>query len=504
MKKERQVHAHLLFIMRVSLLNIIMTGFAISLAQAGDLTAQVLDKRVSVDLENVSLRAALSRIERVADVRFLYHSNLISNRDRVQLTASEERLAVILEEILGPRNIRFEAEGNQIILTKESIGLLMRSLRGTDEWQERIVTGTITNAANEPLPGVNILIKGTTQGTTSDFNGKYSLQIPGDDAVLVFSFIGYETQEVAVGSRTSVSIAMVEDTKTLAEVVVVGYGEVEKRDITGSVAQVKAEELQQIPVYNIEQALKARAAGVRVSQNSGQPGGRIEVRIRGGNSMIGDNAPLYVVDGFPLTGGVEFVNPNDIESIDILKDASATAIYGARGANGVVIITTKRGKAGQKGRIDLNSYYGVQQETKRYDLLNAKEYAIIANEWLRNGGQQPFFNVDEIENPGTDWQDVVLRSAPIQDHTLTFSGSGDKTRYALSGNYFAQDGILINSGVKRGSLRLNLDHEMNKWLKLGVNLSISRRETESVPVNNGYRGTALLSAAASAPPTLPV
>ena len=505
MKKERKVHAQLLFIMRVSLLNIIVAVAVISLAKADALTAQILDKRVSVNLEDISLRTALTRIERAADVRFLYHSNLVASRDRIHFSASDQRLAEILEQILGPRHIRFEADGNQIILTKETMGLLVQSLRGPSEIvQERIVTGTITNSGNEPIPGVNILVKGTTQGTTSDFNGKYSLQIPGEDAILTFSFIGFETQEVAIRSRTSIDVVMVEDTKTLEEVVVVGYGEMEKRDITGSVARVNSEEIQAVPVYNVQQALKARAAGVQVTQNSGQPGGRIEVRIRGGNSMIGDNQPLYVVDGFPITGGVEFLNPNDIESIDILKDASATAIYGARGANGVVIITSKRGKAGQKGRIDLNSYYGVQQETKRYDLLDAKEYAIIANEWLRNGGQPPFFNVDEVENPGTDWQDVVLRAAPIQDHTINFSGSGDKTRYSLSGNYFAQDGILINTGVKRGSLRLNLDHELNKWLKMGVNLNLSRRASEQVPVNNGYRGTALLSAAASAPPTLPV
>src|SRR5690606_2455441 len=228
------------------------------------------------------------------------------------------------------------------------------------------------------------------------------------------------------------------------------------------------------------------------------------VRVRGGNSMIGNNQPLYVVDGFPVTGGINFLNPADIESIDILKDASATAIYGERGANGVVIITSKKGKANQGGRIELNSFYGMQTETKRYDLLNAKEYAEIANEWLRNGGQEPYFNIDEVENPGTDWQDAVLRTAPIQDHTLTFTGGSEKTQYSVSGNYYGQDGILINTGVKRGSARVNLGHDIKNWLRFNVNLNLSRREQLSVPVNNGYRGTSVLSAAASAPPTLPV
>lgn len=507
MKKELQVHGQLLlFIMRVSLLNIALAVAFISLANANDIAAQVLDKKVTIDLDNVTLRSALTRIENTADVKFLYHSNLISSRDRVDLSVSEARLADLLEQMLGPRHIRFEAEGNQIILTKETMGLLVQSLRPLDSDERPVITvsGTVRNEENEPLPGVNILVKGTNGGTTSDFNGKYTVQVDNENAVLVFSFIGYETQEVLVGTQTTINVSMVPDTKTLQELVVVGYGEVEKRDITGAVAQVKSDELQAVPVFNVEQALKARAAGVQVTQNSGRPGGRIEVRVRGGNSMIGDNQPLYVVDGFPITGGIEFLNPSDIESIDILKDASATAIYGARGANGVVIITSKRGAAGQKGRVEVSSFYGVQEDTKRYDLLDAKQYAVVANEWLKNGGQAPYFNVDEVQNPGTDWQDVVLRSAPIQDHTISFSGSSEKTRYALSGNYFNQEGIIINSAVKRGSIRLNLDHQLNNWLNLAVNLNVSRKEELGVPVDNGYRGSAVLSAAASAPPTLPV
>jgi TonB-linked SusC/RagA family outer membrane protein len=505
MKKELQVHGQLLFIMRVSFLNLLLAVTFIGIAHASDLAAQVLEKKVTITLENVSLRAALSKIARTTEVKFLYQSHLISPREQINLTADGDRLGDVLERILGPRNITFEAEGNQIILTKQKTA----RENAADEsefsgYPEILVTGVIRDEANQPLPGVNILVKGTTNGTTSDSNGSYSISVEDENAVLIFSFIGYLVQEITVGTRTEVNVNMTPDIKSLEEVVVVGYGAVKKSDITGSVAQIRSEELQSVPVYNVEQALKARAAGVQVTQNSGEPGGRIEVRIRGGNSMIGSNGPLYVVDGFPITGGINFLNPADIESMDILKDASATAIYGARGANGVVIITTKRGKEGQKSRIELNSYYGVQQDTKRYDLLDAKQYAEVSNEWLKNGGQPPFFNIDEVENPGTDWQDVVLRSAPIQDHTLSFSGSSEKTRYSLSGNYYDQEGIIINSGVKRGSVRLNLDHEANSWLNVGVNLNLSRREQISVPVNNGYRGTSVLSAAASAPPTLSV
>ena len=368
------------------------------------------------------------------------------------------------------------------------------------------ITGRVTSTEDgEGLPGTNVVVKGTTQGTVTDVNGNYKIDVPSAESVLVFSSVGYQSEDITVGTKTVIDVTLSPDVKSLQEIVVVGYGSVKKGDVTGSVSQVSNEELQTVPVYNIEQALKGHAAGVQVTQNSGQPGGRVEVRIRGGNSMIGSNQPLYVVDGFPVTGGIDFLNPDDIESIDILKDASATAIYGARGANGVVIITSKRGKAGQKSSINISTRYGVQEASKRYDLLNAKQYATVANEWLKNGGLPPYFNVDEVQNPGTDWQDVVLRTAPIQDHTISFSGSSDKTRYALSGNYFGQEGILINSGVKRGSIRLNLDHELNNWLKLTVNMNLSRSEENSVPVNNGNRGSgSVWSAAIAAPPTLPV
>ncbi|MEJ7827291.1 MAG: TonB-dependent receptor plug domain-containing protein, partial [Segetibacter sp.] len=218
--------------------------------------------------------------------------------------------------------------------------------------------------------------------------------------------------------------------------------------------------------------------------------------------MIGSNTPLFVVDGFPLTGGIDFLNPSDIESINILKDASATAIYGSRGANGVVIITSKRGRVGQRGQISVNSSYGQQEVAKRYQMLDPKQYAVVANEWLKNSNLPAYFNVDTVKTPGTDWQDVIFRVAPVQNHTITFTGSSEKTRYSLSGNYFEQEGIIFNSGIKRGSLRLNLDHDIKTWLTVSENITLSRRERFTVPVDNGSRGNTVFSGAMSAPPTL--
>src|SRR5690606_37301627 len=309
MKRCLQLHERLRFVMRVTMLNFILAGGMLGLAHATDLNAQVLEKPVSVDLENVSLRSALNRIGRAADVKFLYHSQLLAPSERVRVKVSDMPLAEVLDEILRPHHIQFEAAGNQIVLTREVMRARADAAIMLRETIQAIqVSGRVVSDQNEPLPGVNVLVKGTSQGTTTDVDGQFTLTVPDQNAVLVFSFIGYQTQEVTVGARTNINVTMASDTRTLDEVVVVGYGEMEKRDITGSVAQIKSEAIQAVPVYNVEQALKARAAGVQVTQNSGQPGGRIEVRIRGGNSMIGSNDPLYVVDGFPITGGMEFLN----------------------------------------------------------------------------------------------------------------------------------------------------------------------------------------------------
>ncbi|GJM33609.1 MAG: SusC/RagA family TonB-linked outer membrane protein [Saprospiraceae bacterium] len=370
--------------------------------------------------------------------------------------------------------------------------------------KEKVVTGKVTSEdAPEGLPGVNVSVKGTSVGTITDIDGAYSIEVPSDEAVLVFSFVGYNTQEMKVAGQSIIDITLATDVQALDEIVVVGYGYVKKDDLTGSVTQVDAEKIAEFPVYEISQALKGRAAGVQVTQNSGRPGGRVEVRIRGNNSMIGNNEPLYVVDGYPITGDISFINPADIASIDILKDASATAIYGSRGANGVVIVTTKKGSKNQAGRINVETYFGAQEVMNQFELLDAQQYAIVVNEYLKNNGQQPFF--DPIPSgAGTNWQDVVYQTARLQNHTISFSKGSDKTSYSLSGNFFEQQGILINTGVKRGSVRLNLDTEVNRLIKVGTNLNLARSIINYQNVDNGHFGQNLLSGALSAPPTLPI
>lgn len=473
------------------------------------LTITCLQLRAESYAQQITLRVKKAAIENVFEqifeqtgYQFVATKDMLKDAHRVSMSVENASLKEVL-------NICFKDQPLTYVLKNKAIIVKRKIL--SDDLQTEIylpppvhVTGMVTDSAGgNPLTGVSIKVRGTNTGTVTDAEGKFSLDVE-DDAVLVISYLGYISKEIAIEGRTNIHISLAATTTGLNQLVVVGYGTQKKRDLTGSVAQVSNKDLESVPVYNIGEALKGRASGVRVTHNSGQPGSRIQIRIRGGNSMIGSNDPLYVVNGFPLTGGINFLNPADIESIDILKDASATAIYGARGANGVVIITTKRGHQGKKNNISINSYYGIQQVAKRYHVLDAKQYAMIVNEWFKNGGEEPYFDLEEINGPGTDWQDAIFRTAPIQNHTLTFSGSSDKTNYSLSGNYFKQEGIIINSGVQKGSFRLNLDHEIKNWLDLAVNLNLSRRENNSVPVNNGTYGNTILTGALSAPPTLPL
>ncbi|GGG39838.1 SusC/RagA family TonB-linked outer membrane protein [Hymenobacter glacieicola] len=358
------------------------------------------------------------------------------------------------------------------------------------------VSGRITQSNGDPLPGVTVIVKGTTIGATTDADGRFSLNAP-ENSTLVISYVGFARQEVPItGASSSVNVTLAEDTRALSEVVVVGYGTQERGSVTGAVSSVSSREIATQPVADATQALQGRAAGVTITSNGGAPGGAAgtSIRIRGLTSA-GNNNPLFVVDGFPLPDGGEnqlnAISPNDIESIDILKDASATAIYGVRAANGVVIITTKRGKAGVS-TINLDAYRGVQQVWRKLDLLNAEEYAVINNE-SRLAGGAPIV-VDRLRNPqalgeGTDWQDEVFRRAAIQNYSLAATGGSDKARFSISGSYFQQDGTIIGSDFERFTVRANGDVQANKILKLGSSISLTHLSDRQITSNSGEYGT---------------
>lgn len=354
------------------------------------------------------------------------------------------------------------------------------------------VSGTVTSSATgEGLPGVNVIIKNTTIGTVTDVNGKYSLEVSNENETLVFSFIGYMTQEVPVNGRTGINVALAEDVQHLKEVVVVGYGTQKKSNITGAIASVSGEDLQKVQVASFDQAIQGRAAGVYVTSNSGQPGGGISVRLRGIGSINNSN-PLYVIDGVIVGAGnsetgnpLATLNPNDIESVEILKDAASAAIYGARAANGVILITTQRGKVG-KPLLNYNGYYGVQMPTSNLPRpMNAQEFAENMNQAFTAAGRGAPFDDPAALGEGTDWLDVMMRNGRIQDHQLSVSGGSENHNYFVSGNYFRNDGIMIETFHERMSFRVNTDNKLSDKWSMGNSLAFSR--TSRYDNNTGNR-----------------
>jgi len=373
--------------------------------------------------------------------------------------------------------------------------------------EQDTVTGVVSDEKGNALPGVSVMVKGKPNtGSTTDPNGRYKVTVDAT-TVLVFSYTGYGSVEEPVADRRKVDVRLIAEQETLDEVVVIGYGSVKKRDLTGSVAQVKAAEINAFPTSNAVQSLSGRAPGVQVSQASGAPGPAMSVRIRGSNSILGNNEPLYVVDGFPLSGSnPTILNNADIESMEILKDASATAIYGSRGANGVVIITSKKGGVdggGSETKVDFEANYGVQRLRKKVDLLSGPEYAAFYNLRAANDGVEPYFSQDEIANmPNFDWQDFMFRSAPIKNTSLNISGGNEKTQFSLGGSVLDQEGIIQGSDYSRYSFRSNIQHEISNKLTVDANATLSRLITGRKDSNGGARGNSLISALLGAPPTL--
>lgn len=373
------------------------------------------------------------------------------------------------------------------------------------------VTGTVTGNNNEPLSGVTVTDKQSNNAVISSTNGQFSIKASSSTSTLVFSYTGFQTVELPLNGQTHLQVSMQLANNELTNVVVVGYGTQRKAAVTGSVATVKGDELKQTAVSNLAQGLQARVAGVQVTQNSSAPGGNISVRVRGTNSLNGTSEPLYIVDGVQITNGggvtdispLSTINPNDIESIDILKDASATAIYGARGANGVVLITTKRGRNGAT-QVNFESYYGVQEITKKLKVMNASEFASLENQIYSPTVVYPD---PAALGKGTDWQDLVYQKAPIQSYQLAISGGSDKTQFSISGNYFDQEGIIIKSDFKRYSLRVTIDHKINKRVKVGTSILGSYTINKGIPTGNqtldaGVVSGSVVGAALGAPPTL--
>jgi TonB-dependent starch-binding outer membrane protein SusC len=358
---------------------------------------------------------------------------------------------------------------------------------------QQLVTGEVTDGTTgEPLAGVSVLIKGTSKGTITDENGKFAINA-SPESVLVFSYLGFMNEEIKVGSSTEINVTLVADVVQLNELIMVGYGVQKKKLSTGATTNINSDELNQKHTLRLEQAIQGLAPGVQVTSNSGQPGEELKVRIRG-IGTVGDADPLYVIDGVPVDD-ISYLSPADIESVDILKDAASTAIYGTRAANGVVLITTKKGKAGQTV-VSYDGYYGVQNPVKELEMLNARDYMMIINESLandNNSNNDPKFTQQRIDNAGegTNWIDAMFnRNAPIQNHTFSFSGGSENSTFSSSVSYFSQEGIVgkfNTSNFERISVRINSEHKLYKdILKVGENVVFSDYKKRGVGVGNIY------------------
>ncbi|KAA9038674.1 TonB-dependent receptor [Ginsengibacter hankyongi] len=366
------------------------------------------------------------------------------------------------------------------------------------------ITGKVISAKDQSdLVGVSVRLKGTTKGVNTDKNGNFEMKVSRQNGTLVFTHIGFNAKEVSINRQSMINVSLTPAETKLQDVVVIGYGTVKKSDLTGSVSQVKSEQINAFPTTSVMQSLSGRAAGVQVLQNTGAPGDGISIRIRGTNSLQGNNEPLYVIDGFP-TDDPSLVNNADIASIEILKDASATAIYGSRGANGVVLITTKKGKAGRT-QVNVESSYSSQTLRKKLKLMNAKQYASLYNEQQVNDNGTSFFSQSYIDSLGTgfDWQDLVFQTAPMKTLSVNINGGTDKTQFSITGSTVDQKGIIKGSEYSRYSLDLNLNHAISK--KINVSLASIMTRTMNDQLNDGAgsnRGQSMISGAISAPPTL--
>jgi TonB-linked SusC/RagA family outer membrane protein len=457
----------------------------------------------------------LRQIEENSDFRFFFLREQVDVERKVTVTAREATVEQILEELFRGEPVSYEfANEALIVLTRSDnpLGSVSGYLQGN--MQQPAVSGTITDESGQPLPGVTVVVKGTTQGTVTNANGNYSITNIPENATLVFSFVGMRTQEVLVGNQTKVDVTMEEDVIGIEEVVAVGYGVQKKENLTGAVTSVGMEEIANRPTSNFVNSLQGMAPGIFVNSPGGQPGADLgDILIRGIGSFQ-NSSPLIIMDGVTITlQDMASLNPNDIKNISILKDAASAAIYGSRAANGVILITSKEGK-NQKAGIRLDSYYGFQSATVLPELVNAEQYTRLANEARINGGQAPYFSVDQIalmmnDDPydgfdNVDWIDQTFRTAPLKNTTLTFNKGNEKLSTTLSLGYLKQDGIMIKTGTERFNFRGRTDYDVTDFLKIGINLNSYRTNNDQFLGSVGGTDGSMMRRLVRTPPSAPV
>ncbi|HEY0743186.1 MAG TPA: SusC/RagA family TonB-linked outer membrane protein [Chryseosolibacter sp.] len=456
----------------------------------GNTSGQTLDEvKVSITLQNARLITVFREIESKTDFKFAYTDNIRSNDTRFTLRYSQN---TSLKEILKDLSLQGSLQFKRINKTISVIAIERNESREPEVIDLATITGKVTDSGNAGIPGVNVVLKGTSTGTTTDENGDFSLGIPEENmsnGVLVFSFIGYTTVEETIGGRTSITITLKEDVTSLNEVVVIGYQTIEKKDLTGAVSVVNPTTANAVSANSVAESLQGLSPGVTV-RTSGAPGQMSRIEIRGAASFTNTD-PLYVIDGM-IADANTTINNNDIESIQILKDASAAAIYGSRAANGVIIITTKRGKEGTP-KVGLSAKYGFQNIPKRWDLMDNREFAATQTTQYQNSALTPLPSVSTNFNPAvnTDWQEEMIRTGSLEDYNLTLSGGSTSSSYLISGSYFRNEGVLIGHSFRRGSLRVNTSTTRGR-VTFGENMVLTNTNIKTPREGNPFYDMAIM------------
>lgn len=456
-------------------------------------SAEGYAQKITISQKNASLEQVFWSISNQSEYEFVYDAEMLKEAKPVDVKFKNSTLEDVLNQCFSNQSLTYTIHDNIVTVKRKSDLILQSKLSDlnspANKNRQDTIRGRITDANGDGLPGATIRIKGKNRGTSAQANGSYAIEAESNE-VLVFAFIGMKTQEVLVGSRTSINISLKEDIGSLQEIVVVGYGEVAKIDLTGSVGVVNMKDLTRAPVGTFVEALAGRVAGVKVSSADGQPGGEYNITIRGVSSLTQSSAPLFIVDGFPLESTPTTLNPEEIESLTILKDAASTAIYGSRGANGVVVIQTKRGKVG-KPVVSINSSVGYQMVPKPIPMMNAYEYVSYQQEVDPDGRAAKAFlaNGKTLESykdsASIDFQDYVMRTGVVQIHDIALRGGTDQTRYSISGRMFDQQGVIVYTGNRNYSGRITLDQNISNKIKTGITANYASSTSNGKPINTG-------------------
>jgi TonB-dependent starch-binding outer membrane protein SusC len=513
-------------IMRLSAIPVLLLLSSFCSFANGAHGQDVLSRKLSLSVSNKELRAVLKEVSKKTGARFLYSGEIIQAGRKVSITVRDISLSALLAQMLSPLQINFEIDKNgYIFLNAHSLASDIPPAGASDQMIQnappRKVYGKVMASDGKPIDGASVEVKGSGRGTATDKEGNFLLIIPETDSLLIITATGYEKQEIVMGKESGFIIRLKLLAKNMDEVVVIGYGEQKRKDVTGAIGSIKADDIKNVAQTGIDQMLQGRIAGVSVTQNSGEPGGGVSVRIRGVSTIsAGGTEPLFVIDGVPIDGNqnndiltmagdgetkmsaLSGLNPSDILSVDVLKDASAAAIYGNRAANGVVMITTKKGRLGE-GKVIFNTYQGTQHASKYLDLLDLRGYAAYKNSIANFTGNaiQPEFADISLLGTGTDWQRAIFTPARMQNYDLAFSGGKAGSTYYVSGNYYKQEGTIIGSGFDRKSVRANMDNEVKPWLKIGLNATYSSTN-QQVNLANTYTGVVAMAIQQS--PDVPV